>query len=181
MFDVSPLFDRRSTGALLVAAALALAAPAPSAQAQQLERIEKHTDWSVFAKTRGAGRYCYAATTPTKTTASRPNISRDKAFLMVAMFPDKKVVNEVSVRVGFPIDPNQKATLKVGSDTFEMFSDGEDAWSESSAVDKRVVEAFRRGATAVVTTISRRGTRVTDEFSLRGFTKAVSRARALCR
>lgn len=178
-------FARIAAAAALIGA-LGMGGVGAPAEAQQLQRTERHKNWSVFVQNQGGPKYCYAATTPTKTSARRDgraidSITRDKAFLMVTTFPEQNAVNEVSVRVGFPIDAKKTATLRVGAKTFQMFSDGEDAWSERPELDKDIVAAFRAGATATVTTISTRGTEVTDEFSLVGFTDAVNSVRRLCR
>lgn len=175
----------KMSAAILTLSVVAAIETVPAA-AQQLKRTERHKDWSVFVNTRAASKYCYAATTPVKTTAKRggravPSIKRDSPFLMVTTFPDRKAVNEVSVRVGYQLDKNKPPSLKVGNASFKMFSDGEDAWSEQPADDSKIVAAFRRGSDAVLTAVSTRGTVVTDTFSLRGFTDAVNSVQRLCK
>ncbi len=178
----SQMTPRTNRLGAVVAVAVALATPAA---AQTLNRVAAHDNWSVFVQETGGSKYCYAATTPVDTRASRggqalDQITRDPAFLMVSTFPERDAVNEVSVRVGFPIDANQAAKLAVGSKSFGMFSDGEDAWSEKPADDPEIVAAFKAGATAEVTTISTRGTTVIDEFSLVGFTAALNDVAKRC-
>ena len=53
---------------------------------------------------------------------------------------------------------------------------GEWAWPASTADDTRIIAAMKRGAEAVLTARSSRGTQTKDTFSLLGFTAAVEEA-----
>ena len=58
--------------------------------------------------------------------------------------------------------------------------EGEAAWTDSAAQDDQVVSSMRRGAKAVITGVSSRGTTTVDTFSLLGFTAAVEEAARRC-
>ena len=169
----------------LVAVILTSLGPVTAA-AQELQRAERHKNWSVFVRTSGPTKVCFAATTPSKTSAKRggaavASITRDRPMLKVSSFPDQKAVNEVSIDVGYPVDAKKTSTLSIGSKNFTMFSDEETVWSNGPEDDGAIVKAFRAGATAKLVAVSKRGTEVTDEFSLLGFTDAVNSVRRLCR
>jgi|UniRef100_UPI00260F6E3D invasion protein IalB len=54
------------------------------------------------------------------------------------------------------------------------------AWAASAQEDQQIVTAMKRGADAVLTARSARGTQTKDTFSLIGFTAAVEDADARC-
>mgnify|MGYP006288416231 FL=1 len=80
---------------------------------------------------------------------------------------------------GYPYQPNSDVTIKVDSETFKLFTQGEMAWTPDDETDRRLSVAVQRGARMVVQGRSSRGTLTTDTFSLRGSGaayKAISRA-----
>lgn len=175
---------RRIAGRLaagIAATALSFAAFGGAASAQGIERTAAFEKWAVFVDSAAPEKYCYAATVPAETRASRRTYNRGDAFLLVSVYPAAGNAREVSVRLGFPADSNRAPTMTIGNRTFKMFTVGEDAWLESPDQDSVAIEAMRRGAKAVVTSTSQRGTRITDEFSLIGFTKSFQRTVELCR
>ena len=54
-----------------------------------------------------------------------------------------------------------------------LFPVDDRAWSESSKVDRFLVQSMRRGKKLIVTGISSPGNKVIDTYSLSGFTKAL--------
>ncbi|MEL6316033.1 MAG: invasion associated locus B family protein [Pseudomonadota bacterium] len=176
---------RRIACAPLAAAAglAALAAgPAAHAQARQIERIDAFDRWSVFDNQSGAEPSCFAATTPSAPPKmSRAGAARGDAFLSAALFPNRGGGMEVAVTLGYPADPKRASTLSVDGKSYKLTVESDTAWLEEPSQDTAVIEAMKRGARAVVTATSTRGTRVTDQYSLSGFTNAVNRVRALCK
>jgi hypothetical protein len=73
--------------------------------------------------------------------------------------------------------------VQVGDDRFELFTDPgnpQGAWSASPEEDARILAAMRRGANAVVSARSSRGTNTQDTFSLFGVTAATDEAQRRC-
>jgi hypothetical protein len=62
--------------------------------------------------------------------------------------------------------------VRIGSEKFTLFTDGETAWSRSPKDDKQLVDAMRRGNSMVIVGMSSKGTQTTDTYSLTGFSKA---------
>lgn len=175
-------FLPRSLGCVC-SAALALAtvlSTAPAAARTDVPAVESSKNWSVHAPKNTPVRTCFSATGPIDTTASKDGVKRGKAFLIVATFPDQGVKEQVAVSLGFPASSSEPITLKIDDKTYKMFADGEEAWLSSSDEDAAAVEAMRAGSKAWVTATSTRGTTITDEYSLIGFTKATQRAGELC-
>ena len=175
---------RRATA---LAAILACAATAQAATAQTVEeRVGGHRDWSVYEHGSGASRVCWVATTPKRWTARRggtdvtSSVRRGEIYLNVAVRPSQGVTNEVSFIAGYPLRSDAAVRVTIGSDRFDMFSEGEIAWLENAAADTRVVTTMKAGVEAQVVGTSARGTQTTDTFSLLGFTAALDDAVKLC-
>ena len=163
---------------------LSLIVGAASAAAQQTtERVDAKRDWSVFTASEGE-KVCWIVTQPTTSVAKRGGkqvkVRRGPIYLMVAVRPAKGAKNEVSMVSGYPFAKGSSVSAKIGSNGFEMFTEGEGAWLASAEDDDRMVTAMKRGATAVLTGESERGTTTIDTFSLLGFTAALESARSLC-
>ena len=65
-------------------------------------------------------------------------------------------------------------------DDFDLAVEGEWAWPPSPSDDTKIVAAMKRGARAVITAQSERGTVTKDTFSLKGFTAAVTDSEKRC-
>lgn len=70
--------------------------------------------------------------------------------------------------------------VAIGSDGYELFTEGEWAWPANAEDDVKIVAAMRRGAQAIITGLSTRGTTTVDSFSLIGFSAALDDANARC-
>lgn len=175
----------RSVG--MAAVALVGAAAATPAMAQN-QPVAVHTDWNVY--TPSDARECYIASRPTESVARRGDevveVDRGEINLFVTFRPDDGAAGEVSYTSGYPFREGSTVGVRIGSETFNLGFVGGDgeadrwAWPASPAEDAQIVAAFRRGATAVVTGTSSRGTETTDTFSLLGFTAALEDAESRC-
>jgi len=166
---------------VFLAAAVALGA----AEAQTQTRVDASKDWSVFQAGAEAQKICWIVSKPTTWSAYRGGkkveVRRGDIFLMVSIRPADGVVNEVSFLGGYPFKPGSKVAVKVGTEDYSMFTEGENAWAPSPADDAKLIEAFRRGANAKLEAVSARGTKTIDTFSLSGFTAALESAASLCK
>ncbi|MEM1382135.1 MAG: invasion associated locus B family protein [Pseudomonadota bacterium] len=153
--------------------------------AAQTERVEAVRDWSIFEASADGNKICWIVSQPTQKTASRDGkvveVQRGDVFLMVAIRPADGVKNEVSFIAGYPFKEGSGVRANIdGTNRFDMFTEGENAWSQSADDDEKIVAAFRRGIRTELRGVSARGTETVDTFSLSGFTKALSSARARC-
>lgn len=162
-------------------AAFALAATAVGAQ-ESSNRVAAHTDWSVFEASEP--KQCWSVSSPKETVNTRDNrvvaVRRGDILLFVSYIPSSNVRGQVSFTGGYPFRDGSTVTMDVGGTRFELFTDGEMAWSASDADDAKIVTALKRGAEAVLTGESSRGTKTADTFSLFGFTAAVEDAEKRC-
>lgn len=164
-------------------AAAGLMATSAIAQEQTTQRVATEADWSVFVE--GNPKECFAVSKPKETRNTRNGqavqVRRGDILLFVFYRPGENVSGQVSFTGGYPFAPNSTVDLKIGSNNFKLFVDGEWAWPENAAEDAKIVAALKRGADVVLTARSSRGTQTQDTFSLIGVTAAVDEAAARCK
>ncbi|ETW12457.1 hypothetical protein ATO8_12931 [Roseivivax marinus] len=167
------------TGGLL---SLALVGTVAAQDAESSNRVDAMTDWSVFEGS--DPRECWAVTTFKESENTRDgrvvSVTRGEILLMVFFRPGAEVQGQVAFTGGYPFAENSTVNMNIGGSEFELFTEGEWAWPPSPQDDARIVTAMKRGADAVVTARSSRGTQTEDTFSLLGFTAAVEDAQQRC-
>lgn len=159
-------------------AATTAAAPAGSAQPSLLGQ---YGDWGAYTASPGGRKICFALAKPTKATTDPPNRPRDPAYMFISTRPSEKVVNEVSVVVGYGLKANNDATIDVGGSKFAMYTQNDGAWIKNAAEEPRLVEALRKASDVVVRGESTRGTKTTDVYSLKGLAQALDRVSQECK
>ena len=167
---------------LAVASAAILAGAGAWAQDESTNRVAQETDWSVFVE--DSPTQCWIVSTPRETVNTRDGravaVQRGEILLFVSFWPEQDRMGEVSFTGGYPFADGSTVEMRIGANSFQLFTEGEMAWAASSEVDGEVVGAMRAGAEAVLTAVSSRGTQTQDTFSLLGFTAAVEDAESRC-
>ncbi len=165
-------------GAVVAVAALV----ATGAWAQEsTNRVAADTDWSVFVEE--SPKECWAVSAPKETVNTRggqPVQVRRGDILLFATYRPDRSTPEISFTGGYPFDPDTTVGVTIGDNEFQLFVDGQWAWSGSPEDDQRIFAAMRAGAEAVLTARSTRGTNTRDTFSLFGFTAATEEAARQC-
>lgn len=162
-------------------ASLVLIAGLGTAVAQESSNVvATEGDWTVFAADNP--RECWAVSPPRSSMATRDaqptEVSRGDIRLYVAYRPGSN--GEVSFSGGYPFAPDSTVEVDVGGRGFNLFTEGESAWTGSPADDQALIAALRAGSNAIVTGRSARGNTTKDTFSLSGITAATNTARARC-
>lgn len=152
-----------------------------SASAQESTNvIATEGDWTVFAADNP--RECWAVSPPRSSVNTRDGVpaevQRGDIRLYIAYRPGQN--GEVSFSGGYPFAPDSTVEVDVGGQTFNLFTEGESAWTGSAADDERLIAALRAGSNVIVTGRSSRGTTTKDTFSLMGVTAATNAARSNC-
>lgn len=152
------------------------------AQSQSTNRVAAETDWSVFVEDNPTE--CWGVSTPKEMVNSRDGrvvaVNRGQTLLMVFYRPSAGAVGQVAFTGGYPFASGSTVNLDISGTTFELFTEGEWAWPATAEDDKKIIAAMKRGADAVMTGRSGRGTQTKDTFSLLGFTAAVEDAAKRC-
>ena len=162
--------------------AMALTVNTAAAQDQSTNRVAAKTDWSVFVEDNPTE--CWSVSTPKETVNTRDGrvvaATRSQILFMVFYRPSAEAKGQVAFTGGYPFASGSTVNLNISGTEFELFTDGEWAWPATAADDTKIVTAMKRGADAVVTGVSGRGTQTKDTFSLLGFTAAVEEAESRC-
>ena len=168
---------------ILVSAVFALAATSAIAQEESTNQVAAKTAWSVFEDQNP--RECWAVSSPTETVNTRDGrvvaVRRGDILLMTFYRPDAGVNGQVAFTGGYPFASGSTVNLNIGGNQFELFSEGEWAWPASAEDDAKIITSLKRGADAVLSAESSRGTQTKDTFSLMGYTAAVEEAETRCK
>ena len=148
------------------------------ALAQDVTLLQKFKDWSAYAAT-GTPKVCFAVAKP-KDSNPKKGIKRDPVFFYISRWPADNVVNEVSVKMGYPFGSGAKATVTVGTAKFELFTKDEGAFVEKPEIENKLVEAMKGASTMKIEGKSSRGTATSDIYSLEGLSDALDRAAKEC-
>ncbi len=179
-----PVMIPKTITAVLLAGTMALPTATSTAFAQEgsTNRVSTETDWSVFVEDDPTQCWIVSAPVEIRNVRNGQEVEarRGEIRLFVSYWPGDGKRGEVSTTGGYPYADGSAVTIEIGSDSFELFTEGELAWAASPAEDGEIIAAMKRGAQAVVTGQSSRGTRTEDTFSLLGFTAAVEDAESRC-
>ena len=162
--------------------ACALLTSAVAAQEVSTNRVAADTDWNVFVEDNP--KECWSVSVPKETVNTRDGrvvaANRGDILLMVFYRPSANAEGQVAFTGGYPFREGSQVSVDISGTTFSLFAYGDWAWTASAADDAKLVAAMKRGADAVVTGISSRGTTTKDTFSLLGFTAATEDAEKRC-
>ena len=167
---------------------------AGSVSAQGVTRINQHKDWDSF-KASGLGdgyADCWIAADPSATVNTKAGevvqVNRDDILLQVA-FRKGSPNPEIAFTGGYYYNDGATVAVVVDGSSYTFMTknapnaSGQSigwAWPRDPSDEAKIVGAMKRGAEAVVTGRSSRGTTTKDTFSLLGFTAALADAQRAC-
>jgi len=161
------------------------AAPAPAATAAtgsaEPTLIGQYGTWGAYTATPNGRKVCFALAKPSSSKTNPPNRPRDPAFAFVSSRPAEKVVNEVSIMIGYALKPGSESSLEVGGSAYAMYTQGDGLWIKNAAEEEQMVSAMRKSAEVTVKGVSAKGTETVDVFSLKGLSQALDRLAQDCK
>ena len=137
--------------------------------------------WGAYSATPNGRKVCFALAKPSSSKTNPPNRPRDPAYAFVSTRPAEKVVNEVSIMIGYALKPGSESSLEVGGAAYAMYTQGDGLWIKNAAEEEQMVAAMRKSAEVTVKGISAKGTETTDVFSLKGLSQALDRLAQDCK
>ncbi|UYQ72374.1 invasion associated locus B family protein [Pelagibacterium flavum] len=155
---------------IVTLAALSMAACLSPALGQSVRILGEHNAWSAYATTESAGQICFVLSRPTDTEPVPAGFTG--AYFYITHRPAQGIRSEINLVAGYQFAPESTATLTVGSQDFELFTEGDAAWMADPAQSANAVQAIRAGSTMSVTGTSADGQSVRQTFSLSGATAA---------
>jgi hypothetical protein len=159
------------------------AEPAAAAAAGGAEPtlIGQYGTWGAYTATPNGRKVCFALAKPSSSKTNPPNRPRDPAYAFVSTRPAEKVVNEVSIMIGYALKPGSESSLEVGGSSYAMYTQGDGLWIKNAAEEEQMVSAMRKSAEVTVKGVSAKGTETTDVFSLKGLAQALDRLAQDCK
>lgn len=154
--------------------------PVTSASGATPKSIGQFKDWVAYTMDDSGKTVCFVVSEPKAKTLSDAKAQRGDPFVLITRWTAGAPL-QPSLLMGYPQASDQKATVKIGTDSFEMFVDGDGAWMDSESGDKKLTDAMRKGSTMTVTGQSSRGTKSTDKYSLAGIAAALDKITTTCK
>lgn len=156
--------------------ALAFVAPA-TGNAQETKRIAQHGDWDAYTRGTGNSQFCYMVSKPQSASLQS---RRGEIFFLVWHRPGQKEFDVVQVDIGYPFKEASEVEVRVGGDSWSLFTKEESAWTYKQADDKALVAALRKGSRMTVKGTSSRNNPTTDSYSLKGTSAAYAAINKAC-
>lgn len=151
-----------------------------SAFAAAPQLIGEYDDWSAYVYKEGKNNVCYMASTPQKSEGKYTK--RGDVYLVITHRPADKSFDVVNFVAGYTYKNDAKVIVKIGKDTIsDFFVESDKAWTMNAGVDKKLVEAMKKGERLIIDGTSVKGTVTKDTYSLKGFSSAYRAISAKCR
>ena len=147
----------------------------------QPKLLGQYADWGAYTASPGGKKVCFAISKPTSSETNPPNRPRNPIYMFISTRPADKVINEVSIIIGYPFKPGSEASAQIGSTSFALYTQQDGAWIKNAAEEAQMVDAMRGGDNAVVKGELAKGTQTTDTFNLRGVSQALDRMAQECK
>ena len=149
------------------------------AMAADVELLGSFDDWTAYSYNDGVEQVCYISSQPTKSQGKYSR--RDDVFLIVTHRPKNQTFDVVNSVAGYTYKSNSKPQLTVDKNkAIELKGHEDSAWAKDAATDAKLVAEMKKGTTASLVGTSARGTKTTDTFSLKGFSKAYDAINKAC-
>jgi hypothetical protein len=162
-------------------AAPAAAAAAAAAGGAEPTLIGQFGTWGAYTAMPNGRKVCFALAKPSSSKTNPPNRPRDPAYAFVSTRPAERVVNEVSIMIGYALKPGSESSLEVGGSAYAMYTQGDGLWIKNAAEEEQMVAAMRKSAEVTVKGVSAKGTETTDVFSLKGLSQALDKLAQDCK
>jgi invasion associated locus B (IalB) protein len=116
-----------------------------------------------------------------KSSDAAKKVKRDPIFFIITHMPGRNINGEVSTIIGYPFKEATTVQLKVDEVEFELFTNGDGAWADTTEKEKKIVATMKAGQKFSVRGTSWKGTETTDNYSLDGFTAAMDKIDSSCK
>jgi len=163
----------------IAALSLTLIMSAPALAFAAEPKLEgKYTDWEVYTRHTGGDKICYVLSKP-KIQSPR-SVRHGDIYFMISNWKSGAAKEQPSFLAGYSLKTNRTPKTRVGKAKFDMYAHENEAFIENGSDERNLVSKMRAGSTMRVEAVSKRGTNVSYEFSLKGVTAALKKARSVC-
>ena len=143
--------------------------------------LGQYGDWGAYTASPGGKKICFAIARPTSSATDPPGKPRNPSYMFISSRPAEKVINEISIVIGYSFKPSSEATAEVGPASFALYTQQDGAWIKNAQEEAHVIDAMRAGQSAIVKGVSSKGTKSIDTFSLKGLSQALDRTDQECK
>jgi len=120
--------------------------------------------------------YCYIQSFPAKTEIPDGKLRGSHGLIVYRMHKSSELF--IQITAGFNYKSPESVEVNIDDGSYEFYSDASDtAWAKD---DKKAIYAMKKGLSFITTGISNKGTKVTDTYTLKGFTAAVNKLTSDC-
>lgn len=161
-----------------VAITLAFIFTGGAALAAKPEPAGTFNAWSVWTYKDGTKKNCYIySAAKTKSPAS---LNHGDVSFFVRTVNSSQARTEANFTVGYDFAPGSTVRAEIGSATFDMMVQGDNAWLREAEKEKDLLAAMRGGDEMSIHARSRRGNPTSYVFPLDGVTAAVRQMQKEC-
>lgn len=136
------------------------------------------TDWTVYSRNEGGDKICYVLSKPSTKTPS--SVDHGEIYFMVANWKSGVAKEQPSLLTGYALKAEVPPSARIDRSKIPMFAADNEAFIESETDEKKLVQSMRKGSSMRVDAMSSRGTQTSYEFSLKGVTAALKKAKSTC-
>ena len=137
---------------LTLTALAAIISTATTAMIQQPEQVATYRDWIVYKAETGGDTVCFAVSEPTD--RDPPSVNHGEVFFTVATWKSGKANLQPSLMAGYDLRDRPKPLVRIGSNRWDMFSNGDEAFIETNNDESRLVNDMKRGADMRISAMS---------------------------
>jgi hypothetical protein len=174
-FCFAEAFMSKSALAIALLAVVTLTA---TASAQQVRLLNESRAWSSYGASDGTGAVCFAMSKPESVTPTPDGYSQ--GYIYITNRPAENIANEFNVVAGFTFQPDSVATVSVGGQSFNLFTQNDAAWLDDAGQSEALATAIRAGSSLTIEGTTAAGIKVTQNYSLSGATAAQQSIKSDC-
>lgn len=154
-----------------------------------VRKIGQFGKWTAYTYKDKTGPVCYMTVRPTKSewksvvpaqkksnatkTSTKKNTpSRGDVYLMVTLRPSETFDPVISYRSGYIFKSSSEVAAKMGPKPYNLFTDKDQAWARSTAIDVAFTKALRKSPSLSMEGQAVEGQKSLDRFDLTGTDKA---------
>ena len=140
--------------------------------------LKRAGDWSSYVSGGPGRKICFAETTPA--TREPSGLKRGPGYLFITHRPGTGAPSEIAVIFGFPLKPGTTPKAHIGDRSFDLYAENNSAWPVTLEDQRLMKRLMRSTGTIRITSISRRGNKSINTYSLKGFGESLDRIDAAC-
>ncbi len=138
--------------------------------------IAQYGDWGVYVNK--TAKTCFALTQPKDRQPA--NVKRDPAYFFVTTRQAEKLVNEISINLGFTLKDDSEIVLAAGGANFALFAKGNGLWIKEPAEEPKLLNVLKNEKELTLKLEPAKGPATTDRYSLLGLAQALDRVAKEC-